>query len=77
MIMGSKVKLNKEREPEINGQNVTSSNIVQFDRVRITDLDKLNLAKICKGDLVLGSIQFPLLPQLPQKKLHSFQSGQN
>ena len=35
--------------------------------VCITDLDKLNLVKICNGGLGLGSKQFPLLPQLPQK----------
>ena len=36
--------------------------------VRITDLDKLNLVKICNGGLVLGSSQLLVLPQLPQKK---------
>ena len=35
--------------------------------LRITDLDKLNLVKLDNGGLVLGSSQFLLLSQLPQK----------
>ena len=37
--------------------------------VRITDLDKFTLAlvEICNVGLILGSSQFPILPQLPQK----------
>ena len=35
--------------------------------VRFTDLDKLNLVKNHDGELVLGSSQFQVLPQLPQK----------
>ena len=34
---------------------------------RFTDLDKLNLVKIYNGSKVLGSSQFLILPQLPQK----------
>ena len=34
---------------------------------RIVDLDKLNMATTHNGGLVLGSSQFPLLPQLLQK----------
>ena len=41
--------------------------------MRIKDLDKLNLVKLAYGGLVLGSIQFLLLPQ---KKDDSFKSGQ-
>ena len=37
--------------------------------VHIMDLYKLNLVKFCKSGLVLGSSQFPLLPQLPQKTM--------
>ena len=37
--------------------------------VCITDLDKLYLAKIRNGGLVLGLCQFPLLLQLPQKMM--------
>ena len=40
----------------------------QLDTVRITDEDKLNLVKFGIGGLVLGSSQFLLLPQLPQKR---------
>ena len=35
--------------------------------VRTRDLDKLNLVKLAYGGKVLGSSQFLLLPQLPQK----------
>ena len=37
--------------------------------VRIKDLDNLNLLKIRSGDKVLGSSQFLLLSQLPQKTM--------
>ena len=37
--------------------------------VRFKDLDKLNLVKICNGGKVLGSSQFLILPQLPQKTM--------
>jgi len=37
--------------------------------VRIKDLDKLKLVKICNNGQVLGSSQFSLLPQLPQKTM--------
>ena len=35
--------------------------------VRFTDLDRLNLVKNHDGGLVLGSSQFPVLSQVPQK----------
>jgi len=38
-----------------------------YNTVRIKYLDKLNLVKIRNGGKVLGSSQFSLLPQLPQK----------
>ena len=41
----------------------------------ITDLDKVNLDKLGKGGLVLGSSQFVLLSQLPKKSAY-FNSGQ-
>ena len=44
-----------------------SARIDQHSTVRITDLDKLNLVKIRNGVLVLGSSQYLLLPQPPQK----------
>ena len=44
--------------------------------LRTTDLDKLNLVQIWYGGLVLGSSQFPLLPQLPQNDA-CLKSGQN
>ena len=39
-------------------------------------LDKLNLIKIRKGGLVVGLIQFPLLPAVSNYDTH-FKSGQN
>jgi len=38
---------------------------------RVTDLDKLNLVKPRNVAMVLGSSQFSILPQLPQKGLDS------
>ncbi len=34
-----------------------------------TDFDNLNLIKLGYGDLIFGSSQFSLLPQLPQKTM--------
>ena len=38
---------------------------------------KAKLVKMCNGGLVLGSSQFPLLPQLPQKNDAHFKIIQN
>ena len=35
------------------------------------DLDKLNLIKLGYSCLVLGSSQFLIMPQLPQKMMHA------
>ena len=54
-----------------------------FFHIHVEDLlypsstDKLDLVKIHKGGLVLGSSQCPLLPQLPQKNDTRFKKGQN
>ena len=40
-----------------------------YDTLRIKDLYNLNLEKLAYGDLVLGSNQFLLLPQQPQKMI--------
>ena len=42
--------------------------------VCITDLNKLNLVKLVYGGSVLGSSQFSLLSQLPQKHDSHFKS---
>jgi len=40
-----------------------------LDNADIKDLDKINLVKIRNGGKVLGSSQFSILSQLPQKAI--------
>jgi hypothetical protein len=48
-------------------KEVIRNQYIWIATVLLTDLGKLNAVKICIGGLVLGSSQFLLLFQLPQK----------
>ena len=60
----------------INPEIIKGLSIPVLQRVSRMDLDKLNLVKFADCSLVLGSTQYLLLPQLPQKNDACFKRGQ-
>ena len=58
-------------------KHILKGQFVSFDKLQSRDLDKLALVKLGYDGSVLGSSQFLLLPQLPQKMTLTLKVTQN